>query len=57
LLKVEEAAQELGLGRTKTYELIACVALEAVHVGKSVRVLVDALDRFVESLREGEGAR
>jgi excisionase family DNA binding protein len=51
LLSVEEVARALRLGRSKTYELIASVELETVHIGRSVRVPVDAIERFVEGLR------
>ncbi len=51
LLSVEEVARALRLGRSKTYELIASGELETVHIGRSVRVPVDAIERFVEDLR------
>ncbi len=57
LLKVEEAAHELGIGRRKVYELIRSGSLEAVHIGKSVRVSADAVERFVETLSESEDAK
>ncbi|MDQ1490828.1 MAG: hypothetical protein QOJ23_3342 [Actinomycetota bacterium] len=51
LLSVEEVARALRLGRSKTYELIASGELETVHIGRSVRVPVDAIERFVDGLR------
>lgn len=51
LVSVEEAARALGLGRSKTYELIAEGALETVHIGRAARVPVDAIATFVERLR------
>ena len=51
LLSVEEVARALRLGRSKTYELIASGELETVHIGRSVRVPVDAIERFVMGLR------
>jgi excisionase family DNA binding protein len=51
LLKVGEVTKRTGLGRTKIYELIAAGQLEAVHIGKAVRVPVSALEEFVEHLR------
>jgi excisionase family DNA binding protein len=56
LLSVEEAAGALGIGRSKTYELIATGELETVHIGRSLRVPVDALEDFVNRLpRAGQG--
>jgi excisionase family DNA binding protein len=51
LLSVEEAAGALGIGRSKTYELIAAGELETVHIGRSLRVPVDAVHAFIERLR------
>jgi excisionase family DNA binding protein len=51
LLSVEEAGRALGLGRSKTYELIAAGDLEVVHIGRSARVPVAAIEAFVERLR------
>jgi excisionase family DNA binding protein len=50
LLRVEEAAAWLGLGRTKTYELVGCGALPSVCIGRSRRVPVSALETFIERL-------
>ena len=51
LLTPEEAAQVLGIGRTKVYELLVSTALESVKIGACRRVPADALTRFVETLR------
>lgn len=53
LLTVSEAARMLGLGRSKTYELIAAGALEVVHIGRCCRVPVDAVEAYVDRLRRG----
>lgn len=50
LLRVEEAAAWLGLGRTKTYELVARGELPSVCIGRSRRVPLSALQTFVERL-------
>lgn len=50
LLRVEEAAEWLGLGRTKTYELVARGELRSVCIGRSRRVPLSALLSFVERL-------
>ena len=51
LLTVEEAAACLRLGRTRTFDLIARGEIESVRVGRSRRVPVEALDRYVAQLR------
>jgi excisionase family DNA binding protein len=47
LLTIPQAASVLAVGRTTVYELIGAGDLEAVHIGRSVRVPVDALRSFV----------
>ena len=56
LLTPEEAAQVLGIGRTKVYELMLSDALESVKIGASRRIPTDSLATFVETLR-GTSAR
>lgn len=51
LLSVEEAARALGVGRTKTYELISAGEIEVVHIGRCARVPVDAVEAYVDRLR------
>jgi excisionase family DNA binding protein len=53
LLRPEEAAQVLGLGRTKVYELIRSGALRSVKVGNSRRVSTAALAEYVNQLDHG----
>ncbi len=48
LLKVEDAADALSLGRSKTYELIQRGELRAVKIGRSTRIPVDAVREFAE---------
>ena len=50
LLRVEEAAERLSLGRSKVYELIRDGRLPVVHIGRSVRVPARAVESFVEKL-------
>lgn len=54
LLTPEEAADVLGVGRTKLYELMGEGLIESVRIGGSRRVPVAAVDRFVEWLRGGD---
>jgi excisionase family DNA binding protein len=51
LLTIPQAALVLAVGRTTVYELIGAGDLEAVHIGRSVRVPVDALRSFVDRRR------
>ena len=47
LYRADEVAKVLGLGRSKTYELMADGTLPVVRIGKSVRVPADALRRWI----------
>lgn len=51
LVDVPEAGQRIGLGRTKTWELVRSGELESVRVGRRRLIPVDAIDQFVEQLR------
>lgn len=48
LLRPIEAAEAIGLGRSKTYQLISSGAIPSVRIGKSVRVPVVALRKWIE---------
>jgi len=56
LLRIEEAAQWPGPGRTKAYELVHRGTLRRVCIGRSRRVPVSALEAFVEQLVEDGAA-
>jgi excisionase family DNA binding protein len=47
LLRAEEVARLLGIGRSKTYELIARGELPSLRIGRLVRVPRHALDRWI----------
>ena len=51
LLTTTEAAQALGLGRSKLYELMRAGALDSVLIGGARRIPADALTDYVASLR------
>jgi excisionase family DNA binding protein len=51
LLTVKEAGRILAVSRSTAYELIAAGQLETVHIGRSVRIPVDAIVAYVKSLR------
>jgi excisionase family DNA binding protein len=52
LVRPEDAARVLGVGRTKVYELIRTGALRSVRVGGLRRIPVAALNDFVTRLEE-----
>ncbi len=54
LLTPVEAAQALGIGRSKVYELLSSGALASVRIGSCRRVPADALHSFVVDLRRGQ---
>lgn len=56
LLTAKEAADVLGIGRSKVYELIMSGELESVRIGGCRRVPVEALRDFVNELRYGRGS-
>jgi excisionase family DNA binding protein len=51
LLKPEEAAEALSIGRSKVYELIGTGELASVRIGACRRIPADALVEFVSRLR------
>lgn len=51
LLTAEEAADVLGISRTKVYELMLTNTLESVKIGTARRIPTDALNDFVTTLR------
>ena len=48
LLRPSETAEILGLGKSKTYELIAKGEIPSVKIGRSVRVPADKLRAWVD---------
>jgi len=52
LLRVEEAAHLLGIGRTRVYDLIRLGLLRSVKVFGSRRVPRQSVDAYVQSLLE-----
>lgn len=53
LLRPEEAAHLLGIGRSRIYALLASGQVPSVRVGRSVRVPVDALQQWLSELIAG----
>jgi excisionase family DNA binding protein len=52
LLRVEEAARLLGIGRTRVYDLIRLNLLQSVKVFGARRIPRAAVDAYVQSLIE-----
>ena len=46
-----EAARVLSIGRTTMYELVSAGEIDVVHIGRSARVPVHALEEYVERQR------
>ena len=46
----------LNLGRSTVYQLIADGRLDVVHIGRSTRVPIDAITKFITELRTGDFA-
>jgi excisionase family DNA binding protein len=55
LYRVPEAARMLGLGESKTWELIARGELESVKIDGARRVPREAIESYVRRLREDGG--
>lgn len=47
LLRVEEAAKVLGVGRTKVYELIGRGEMPVVRIGRCVRIPRETLAQWI----------
>jgi len=56
LVDSREVARLLGIGRTKAFELMARDQLPVVRIGRSVRVLRSALERWVSEQVVGQAA-
>jgi excisionase family DNA binding protein len=52
LLRAEEAAHLLGIGRTKIYEMIARGEIPALRIGRLVRVPRHALEEWIADRTE-----
>jgi excisionase family DNA binding protein len=52
LLRIEEAAQLLGIGRSLMYRLVMSGQVESVHVGRLHRIPVECLSEHVSRLRQ-----
>ena len=57
LLRPAEVGEATGLGKSKTYELIAAGVIPSVRIGKSVRVPAARLRQWIEELQSKPEAR
>ena len=57
LLTVEEAAKRLSIGRSRFYQLMNADQIETVLIGRSRRVLVSALEKYVSDLQTENNAK
>ena len=51
LLRIEEAAERLGIGRSLMYRLVLSGAVESVPVGRLRRIPSECLREYVDRLR------
>jgi excisionase family DNA binding protein len=51
LLRIEEAAEQLGIGRSLMYRLVLAGEVQSVPVGRLRRIPSEALTEYVERLR------
>lgn len=54
LLRVEEAALRLGIGRTSMYRLVMTGEVESVQIGGLRRIPAPCLEEYVDRLRRRE---
>ena len=58
LLRIEEAAKRLGIGRSLMYRLVLSGEVQSVPLGRLRRIPVEALREYIERLRvEASGSR
>ena len=58
LLKCEEAAKRLSMGRAKVYLMAASGELPAIRIGRAIRIPADALREWVRQKQvEAEDCR
>jgi excisionase family DNA binding protein len=56
MVGIPEAYAGLGVGRSTFYELVARGDMEVVRVGRRVLVPVDAIEAYVQRLRDEQTA-
>jgi excisionase family DNA binding protein len=56
LLTVPEAAEALGLSRSKLYQLLSAGTIRSIRIDGSRRVPVEALTAYINQLMQEEAA-
>ncbi len=56
-LSLKDVQQMLGIGRTKTYELVTAGELPAVRIGRCIRVNRQELDEWLLAQRYADWTR
>jgi excisionase family DNA binding protein len=51
LYKIENAGEQIDMGRTSMYHLVKTGELRSVKIGRSRRIPADALEEYVEKLK------
>jgi excisionase family DNA binding protein len=54
LVRVEEAAEMLGIGRSKVYEMVLSGELPSVKIGRCRRIPIAAIYAWIEDHIEGQ---
>ncbi len=57
LLRIEEAADRMGIGRSLMYRMVLSGEVESVHVGRLRRIPSECLQEAVDRLRDRERSR
>lgn len=47
VVKVDDLAPILGIGRNTAYELVRCGQIRSIHIGRKIRVPRDAIVEFI----------
>ena len=53
VLRIDEVAARLKLGRTKVYQLVADGELPAVRIGRAVRISAEGLQDWIQKQAPG----
>ena len=56
LLRPTEAAEMIGVGRSKIYELLAAGVVPSVRVGRSIRIPLAALRDWIDDQQRAQNA-
>jgi excisionase family DNA binding protein len=57
LLDVRHTAERLGIGETKLRELLAAKVIPSLRVGRSIRVVPDRLEEWIEQAERAHDDR